>query len=144
MKNPSRAINILVIEDNPVSATVIRKHAERETRYRLSVRVATDGLVGYREARALRPDLILLDLNMPTYDGRSFLEMFQNEPKLQGCKVVVYAAADKPTLDQIQQEYPFVKVLQKPISPSQLVTQLVEILQAKPVVQSPSPTPPQT
>jgi len=123
---------ILVIEDNPVVSTVVRKYTERDPVGDLQVRIATDGLAGFQDACAHRPDVILLDLMMPNYDGRAFLELQKNEPKLAGVPVVVYSAATREEIEAVQRDYPMVKgVLQKPVTPSHLVKTLRETMPEK-------------
>ncbi len=50
---------------------------------------ASDGVEGLQCAREHRPDLILLDLVMPTMDGRAFLEEQRSDPHLADIPVVV-------------------------------------------------------
>lgn len=57
---------ILVVEDDDVARELMRMALENEG---YSVSVAEDGRQGYEAALALRPDLIVTDVNMPTADG---------------------------------------------------------------------------
>jgi CheY-like chemotaxis protein len=50
---------------------------------------ASDGVEGLQSAREHRPDLILLDLMMPTMDGWTFLEEQRQDPKLADIPVVL-------------------------------------------------------
>jgi signal transduction histidine kinase/ActR/RegA family two-component response regulator len=64
---PARlAGSVLVVEDNPVNLIVAQATLEL---LGLTVHTATDGAEGVAEARALRPDLILMDCQMPGIDG---------------------------------------------------------------------------
>ena len=90
-----RPAEILLVEDNPgdVRLTI---EALRESKVANNLNVARDGVeaLAYlrREgayANAVRPDLILLDLNMPRKDGREVLAEIKAEPHLRTIPVVV-------------------------------------------------------
>ena len=52
-------------------------------------RTAHDGLEALDVAAAIRPDLILLDLNLPKYDGHQLLERIKSDPDLCYIPVVI-------------------------------------------------------
>ena len=91
----TRAIDILLVEDDPGDELITREAFEHnELQNRLLV--AHDGEEGlnylyqrgaYEDAK--RPDLILLDLNLPKYDGRQLLEKIKSDPDLSRIPVVV-------------------------------------------------------
>ena len=90
-----RPIEILLVEDNPgdVRLTI---EALKEGKVRNSLSVARDGVEALaflrREgphARAARPDLILLDLNLPRKDGREVLAEIKDDTSLRRIPVVV-------------------------------------------------------
>jgi CheY-like chemotaxis protein len=88
-------IDILLVEDNPGDVGLARQAiAVGEVAARLHV--AKDGGEAldflYRRgafALAPRPDLILLDLNMPGIDGRDFLASLRSAPTMSAIPVVV-------------------------------------------------------
>jgi CheY-like chemotaxis protein len=57
---------ILYIEDSPNSRLLIRKILERDG---FEVHEAEDGVSGIEKAKAVRPDLILVDMHIPELDG---------------------------------------------------------------------------
>jgi CheY-like chemotaxis protein len=91
----ARLIEILLVEDDPGDVMYTREvFAEHRIRNRLTV--LTDGLdaVSYlrREGRfadAPRPDVVLLDLNLPGLDGRTVLEIIRADPQLSDIVVIV-------------------------------------------------------
>jgi CheY-like chemotaxis protein len=91
----SRPIDILLVEDSPGDVRLTREAlAEGKVRNRLSV--VADGMEAMdflrrrrRFADAPRPDLILLDLNLPRKDGREVLEEVKADPDLRRIPVVV-------------------------------------------------------
>ncbi|MUL77087.1 response regulator [Mycolicibacterium sp. CBMA 226] len=90
-----RAIDILLVEDDPGDELITREAFE-ENKIKNVVHVARDGEEGldflYRRgayADAPRPDLILLDLNLPKYDGRQLLEKIKSDADLCDIPIVV-------------------------------------------------------
>jgi chemotaxis family two-component system response regulator Rcp1 len=88
-------IEILLVEDNPGDARLTIE-ALKEGRVLNHVSVVGDGeeaLLFLRKegqySKAPRPDLILLDLNMPKKDGREVLAEIKADPKLKRIPVVV-------------------------------------------------------
>jgi CheY-like chemotaxis protein len=91
----TRPIDILLVEDDP-GDTLLTREAFTEHKLRNRLVVFSDGrrALSYlrREipyADAPRPDLILLDLNLPGLDGRELLTMLTADPVLRHIPVVV-------------------------------------------------------
>lgn len=89
-----RIINVLLVEDDPGDVLMTREAFDEYLHNRLDV--VTDGeeaLTYLRQegpyADAPRPDLILLDLNLPRYDGREVLREVKDDPDLQHIPVIV-------------------------------------------------------
>jgi chemotaxis family two-component system response regulator Rcp1 len=92
----STPIEILLVEDNPADVRLTRE-ALREGKVRNNLRVARDGeeaLAILRREGELRPDLILLDLNLPRRDGREVLKEIKNDPRLMTIPVVVLTTSE--------------------------------------------------
>jgi CheY-like chemotaxis protein len=86
---------VLVVEDEPEAAELIASILEREG---CDVLYARDGEAALELARELpRPDLVLLDLELPVMDGRAFLESMRSDPSLSGIPVVVVSSASDAT-----------------------------------------------
>ncbi len=81
---------VLVIDDDREIRDLL---VEVLTTEAYDVSSAPDGLVGLKEARAHRPDLILLDLMMPVMDGWTFLATQLEDPVIADIPVVVLSAA---------------------------------------------------
>jgi len=93
MKN--RPIEILLVEDSP-SDTELTMEAFREGSVESHLSHVEDGVealsfLGRRQpySQAPRPDLILLDLNLPQKDGREVLAELKKDPELRTIPVVV-------------------------------------------------------
>jgi CheY-like chemotaxis protein len=93
--NETKSIEILLIEDNTGDARLARE-ALRDAKVRNNLSWVSDGAeaLAYlrREGRfekAPRPDLILLDLNLPRIDGREVLSEIKADEKLKRIPVVI-------------------------------------------------------
>ena len=90
-----RPIELLLVEDSEPDVR-LTKEALREAKVRNRLSVVEDGVEALaflrREgqyADAPRPDLILLDLNLPRMDGRQVLEQIKNDKSLKSIPVVI-------------------------------------------------------
>ncbi|OHB25986.1 MAG: response regulator [Desulfuromonadaceae bacterium GWC2_58_13] len=90
-----RPIEILLVEDNPADVRLTIE-ALKEGKVINNLHVAKDGVVAldilYRRPpyeNSVRPDLILLDLNLPRKDGREVLAVIKSEETLKRIPVVV-------------------------------------------------------
>ncbi len=81
-----KAKSILYIEDDPVVLTAYRQRLEREG---FSVESAKDGLEAMRILLRLVPDLVLLDLMLPRFDGGEVLKFMQANPRLKAVPVII-------------------------------------------------------
>lgn len=90
-----KPIEILLVEDNPADVR-LTEEALREGKVRNNLHVARDGVEAIEFLRgrgkfagAVRPDLVLLDLNLPRKDGREVLAEIKEDPELCAIPVVV-------------------------------------------------------
>src|SRR5271165_7651039 len=86
---------VLHIEDDPRNRLLVRKLLAAEGH---EVVDAADGLEGVRMACAQRPDLVLVDLNIPGLDGFEVALRLRGEPSLAGVPIVaITAEGDRDT-----------------------------------------------
>jgi CheY-like chemotaxis protein len=90
-----KPIEILLVEDNPADVRLTQE-ALKEGKVRNNLFVARDGVEALEflrrqgpHANASKPDLILLDLNLPRKDGREVLADIKNDDTLRSIPVVV-------------------------------------------------------
>jgi chemotaxis family two-component system response regulator Rcp1 len=98
------AIHILLIEDNPGDVRLAIE-TFKDAKIHNQVNVVPDGVeaMAYlrkqgKYANATRPDVILLDLNMPRKDGREVLKEVKEDPDLRRIPVVIL------TMSQAEQD----------------------------------------
>ncbi|GEL23797.1 two-component system response regulator [Pseudonocardia sulfidoxydans NBRC 16205] len=94
MTDDARVINVLLVEDDPGDVLMTREAFEEYLHNRLDV--VTDGAEALAYLRnegqyadAPRPDLVLLDLNLPRRDGREVLAEVKADPTLSAIPVIV-------------------------------------------------------
>jgi chemotaxis family two-component system response regulator Rcp1 len=98
--NKEGAPVILLVEDNPADAGLVEEAFKDGSLY-CDLHFAEDGIVALnflrRQAQfsaAPRPDLILLDLNLPKKDGREVLEEIKADPALREIPVIVLTTSE--------------------------------------------------
>ena len=91
----SKSIRVLLVEDNPGDVRLMEE-AFRDAKVHLELHVARDGVEALEFMLRVgefgdspRPDLILLDLNLPRKDGREVLAEIKGNPALKSIPVVI-------------------------------------------------------
>ena len=82
-------IHILYIEDDPSNRLLVRRILEAEG---YSITEAVSGLEGLEAATRMKPDLILLDINLPEMDGYDLARLFRETPGLQQVPILALTA----------------------------------------------------
>ncbi|MBF0505523.1 MAG: response regulator [Nitrospirae bacterium] len=128
MKNTDQPIEILLVEDNPgdVRLTV---EVLKDARVRNNMNMVNDGAEALAFLRhegkysaAPRPDLILLDLNLPKKDGREVLAEIKADPDLKRIPVVVLTVS-KDEVDILKSYDLYANCyITKPINLEQFIT----------------------
>jgi chemotaxis family two-component system response regulator Rcp1 len=95
MVDENRPVEILLVEDNPGDERLTRE-ALKEGKVYSNLHWVKDGVEAMEFLRRQgkyssvpRPDIILLDLNLPKKDGREVLQDIKNDPELKRIPVVV-------------------------------------------------------
>jgi two-component system, chemotaxis family, response regulator Rcp1 len=96
----SNLVDILLVEDNPGDVRLTQE-AFRESKLNIRLNVVMDGedALNYLFRRppyenATRPDMILLDLNIPKKDGREVLEEIKQDESLRYVPVIVLTTSN--------------------------------------------------
>jgi two-component system, chemotaxis family, response regulator Rcp1 len=94
MSPPSRTapIEVLLVEDD-VNDVELTMRALKGAKLRNRVHVARDGAEALDFLQQHRPDLILLDLNLPKVDGREVLEQVKADERLRHIPVIVVTSS---------------------------------------------------
>lgn len=100
LKEIGGPVEILLVEDSPGDVR-LTKEALKEGKVLNNLHVVGDGVEALAFLRkegsyknAVRPDLILLDLNLPKKDGREVLEEIKSDPVLKRIPVVILTTSN--------------------------------------------------
>jgi two-component system, chemotaxis family, response regulator Rcp1 len=95
MSNSGKPVEILLVEDNPGDARLMLD-VMKGLKVRNTIRIVEDGEEAMaflhqsgQYAQVPRPDLILLDLNLPKKDGREVLAEIRSSPDLKAIPVII-------------------------------------------------------
>jgi two-component system, chemotaxis family, response regulator Rcp1 len=98
----SRSYNVLLVEDNAGDAQLAREAwAEIQPECRVQVTQNGEEAMAFLRRRpphagAPRPDLVILDLNLPRKDGRELLGEIKRDPALACLPVIVFTTSNAP------------------------------------------------
>ena len=100
MVNRTRPYTILLIEDNPGDVRLTQE-AFKAGKKDITLEVVSDGVEALDflknqgpYAGKPRPDLILLDLNLPKWDGREVLKKIKSDPEFRSIPIVVLTTSN--------------------------------------------------
>ena len=94
----TKPVRMLLVEDSPSDVRLIRE-AMKEASVPVEITVARDGVEAMNllhkteSEQALRPDLVLLDLNLPRKNGREVLSEVKTSPLLRTIPVLVMTSS---------------------------------------------------
>ncbi|MFD1563751.1 response regulator [Haloarchaeobius amylolyticus] len=118
---------ILLVEDNPGDVRLTRE-AFKQGRIENDLHVVSDGNEALsflsqegEYADAPRPDLILLDLNLPGKDGEDILEELKNDPALRSIPVIVLTSSSAEEDIARSYELHANAYLTKPVDPDEFI-----------------------
>ena len=124
---PSEPVDILLVEDNPGDVRLTQE-AFKEAGIANRIHVVTDGYQAleflYQRGEyedAVRPDLVLLDLNLPKKNGDEVLEELKADPQFTGLPVIVLTSSDAETDVVRSYELNANAYLTKPVNPGEFV-----------------------
>ncbi len=98
MTTPPRSYTVLLVEDDDADAMLIEEALLEHGMARTIQRVGDgiNALAHLRDPANARPDLVVLDLNMPRMNGREVLAVLKNDPALTTVPVVVLTTSAAP------------------------------------------------
>ncbi|HWY31111.1 MAG TPA: response regulator [Candidatus Acidoferrum sp.] len=125
MDNPAPK-TILFIDDDP---TIILAYRTRLTQAGYVVQPAVDGLEAMRQLAVTIPDIIILDLVMPKFNGVEIMGFIRSNPKLKNTPVIVLSSQsiidsdDEPIL-----ETAYRRLIKGACSPDKMLKAIQELL----------------
>ena len=120
-KKKSIPAKILVIDDEPDLVSTIKCRLEW---CKFQVVTAGNGEDGLEKAASEKPDLILLDIDMPGMNGHDVLDRLRNCPDLRGIPVIMCTALCEAEDIAKASSYGIVDYIAKPFDFSELVEKI--------------------
>jgi signal transduction histidine kinase/AmiR/NasT family two-component response regulator len=118
--------HVLYVEDNPANLELVAQLVAR--RHDLRLLSATDGRLGVECARACRPDVILMDINLPGLSGTAAMQLLRADPSTTHIPVIALSANAVPRDIQQGLEAGFFDYITKPIVVSRFMQALDDAL----------------
>ncbi len=101
-----KKFNILLVEDDELDVISVQRSLKKlDSDYELHTAYNGKEALQYLEKSAIKPDVILLDLNMPKMNGTEFLKILRGHEKLKHIKVFVMTTSaesvDRSTTEKL-------------------------------------------
>jgi len=116
-------IKILVVEDNKINQLVVKKQLDS---FSIQCHLADDGEQALAYLAKEKPDLILMDLQMPNMDGFTVSKVIKNDPGLNAIPIVILSASVGNSEKQKAKELAIEDFIHKPFSQADLQTILAK------------------
>ncbi len=104
-KRSESSVEVLVVEDNPGDARIVRYALAEADAWPVKMTVAEDGekAIHYLQgkgayASALPPDLVILDLNLPKYSGTEVLKVIRESEALRRTRVFILSSSPEDVI----------------------------------------------
>jgi CheY-like chemotaxis protein len=113
---------VLICDDEPSLRELIRVSLVGP----YSIAEANDGEESLKVARALHPDVVILDMMMPRLSGLEVLDVIRNDPELSDASVIVLTAQPEAREEALRAGADVVMV--KPFEPAEISAAVEEVL----------------
>ena len=123
-----RRPRILLADDDELLLKALRIRLER---LNVEVVTATDGYTSLAQATEHKPDLLILDVNMPAGDGFSVQERLRSDPQLRYIPVIYLTGDQSQRLDEIAEQVGGFALFHKPFKLPELVESINKALRPK-------------
>ncbi len=127
-KKKSERPKILIVDDEPDYITAIQCRLEWS---HYDVITASNGQEGLEKVTSERPDLVLLDTNMPVMNGHEVLERLKQHQELKNIPVIMVTALCEAQDVAKASSYGVVDYVAKPFDFSDLVEKIAKALENK-------------
>jgi putative two-component system response regulator len=127
--NGSRHSRIMIIDDEAVNIQIVQAYLEEEGFSEFLTTTRSDRAV--EMIRAEKPEIVLLDVNMPMVSGLEILETMRLDSELKQIPAIVLTASSDPQVKLKALRLGASDFLAKPIDPSELTLRVQNVLSVK-------------
>ncbi|MCX5828098.1 MAG: response regulator [Deltaproteobacteria bacterium] len=120
---------ILIVEDNPLNRLLLKDVLEF---HGYEIMEAGDGQAGVEMAKKYKPDLILMDLQMPVMDGVTAEKIIRGDPDTKNIKMIAVTSFAMSGDKERIMEAGFDHYISKPINIRELPVLIEEVLGVRP------------
>ncbi|HDY86599.1 MAG TPA: response regulator [bacterium] len=124
-KKQATTAKVLIVDDEPDIVNIIKCHLEC---CKCEVVTAANGKEGLEKAAKEKPDLILLDVNMPTMNGLQMLERLREDPNLKDIPVIMVTVVCEPQNIAVASSYSVADYISKPFELNELAEKVAKAL----------------
>jgi len=122
---PARPVTVLWIDDDRLLLSLC---AEVLTRHGYRPLLATDGATGIATAQRERPDVILVDVVMPSMHGLEVCQQLRADPHLQETPIILLTALEDAGVGAMGKKAGATATLRKPFGPEHVIRFLEKVL----------------
>ncbi len=119
-------IRILVVDDEEVITSLISKALEKDNN--LEIDVANSGFKAGVKLTEFKPDIVILDIILGDMDGREFFKYINEDPELNGIKVIGISGKIIPSEEQSLLDMGFNAFIRKPFKINKLKDTIFELI----------------
>ena len=119
---------VLLVDDDPGLTTLLELVFRRAG---FEVHSANNGIDGINQADRISPNLVILDIMMPDISGIEVCRQIRTNPKTAELPVMILSASGNKDDREMALDAGADTFIQKPVSPTELVNRVKELLQAK-------------
>jgi len=127
-KAKSKAATILVVDDEPDIVSTIKARLEWN---KFKVETASNGSLALEKLESLKPNLILLDGNMPVMSGFQMLEQLRQNSEFKDIPVIMLTAVCEPNNIALAGSLGVTEYVTKPFEFAQLLSKITNVLDKK-------------
>ncbi len=125
----SRHARIMIVDDELINIEVVKAYLEEEGFFNFLT--TTHSTIAIDMVRNEKPDIVLLDINMPQVSGLDILETMRNDHELKLIPAIVLTASHDPQIKLNALRLGASDFLAKPVDPSELMLRLRNVLAVK-------------
>ncbi len=125
----SRHARIMIVDDEMINIEVVKAYLEEEGFFNFLT--TTRSTIAIDMVRNEKPDIVLLDINMPQVSGLDILETMRNDLELKLIPTIVLTASHDPHIKLNALRLGASDFLAKPVDPSELILRLQNVLVVK-------------